>query len=291
MTDEPFTFPANTPQVVQQGLRNELLEMTKTIAQTHAEVTEIKPETVARGKFEEPAPNAATDVVAAAERLQDLAWSMREHGLDMTTCEQIETLASTILSASSLRDPGDRRAQKLGEALRYLERRIDSMIESTAERAKVASAQVPARPLDSSQQPLSEAHPTDAAGEPEPADFLFEPLPTPLRDRVSAESKTVAAPTPEPAPVDATANIDDGLFATLTAPVPEAAPTLPAPLQSATIGLPIESTPATTISSTLQRPSDSPSWSPAKPMPRPTPSDPLAALNAMSDDERIALFT
>ena len=29
----------------------------------------------------------------------------------------------------------------------------------------------------------------------------------------------------------------------------------------------------------------------AKPMPRPAPNDPLAALKAMSDEERIALFT
>ena len=36
---------------------------------------------------------------------------MREHGLDMATCEHIEILASTILSASWLRDPGDRRAR------------------------------------------------------------------------------------------------------------------------------------------------------------------------------------
>jgi hypothetical protein len=253
--------------------------MTKTIAHTHEEVAEIKSETVARGKFEEPTSNAATDIVVAAERLQDLAWTMREHGLDMTTCEQIETLASTILSASSLRDPADRRAQKLGEALRYLERRIDSMIESTAERAKVPSGEIPAPPLGSSQELLhdddrcdvavasatqsatasSEAPPADAAGEPEPADFLLEPLPIPLRDRAPAESETVAAP--------------------------------PTPPPSAAIGLSGESMPAPTIASTLQHPSDSPSWSPAKPMPRPTPSDPLAALNTLSDDERIALFT
>jgi hypothetical protein len=71
------------------------------------------------------------DVLALSERLQDLAWTMREHDLDQGTCEHIEGLAAAILSASSLRDP--RRAQKLSEALGHLERRVREMIEATRE--------------------------------------------------------------------------------------------------------------------------------------------------------------
>jgi hypothetical protein len=53
---------------------------------------------------------------------------MRERGLDPRICQQIESLASSILSASSLRNPDHHRAQKLGEVLHYLERRINVML-------------------------------------------------------------------------------------------------------------------------------------------------------------------
>ena len=46
-----------------------------------------------------------------AERLQDVAWTMRERGLDPATCEEVEALASSILAASSLQDPADDRVQ------------------------------------------------------------------------------------------------------------------------------------------------------------------------------------
>ena len=85
---------------------------------------------------EEEAQPAQLDILAAVERLQDLAWIMREHGLETATCEHIEALTSTILAAPSLCDPADRRAQKLAPALGHLERHIDSMIVAARGRAK-----------------------------------------------------------------------------------------------------------------------------------------------------------
>jgi hypothetical protein len=79
----------------------------------------------------EPRPDE-TVVSAAAERLQDLACTMREYGLELATCEQIEALAFAILTAPSLHAPGSRRAQKLSEVIGHLERRIHGMIESKA---------------------------------------------------------------------------------------------------------------------------------------------------------------
>ncbi len=57
---------------------------------------------------------------------------MRERGFDPATCDQIEQLASSILSAAALRNPDDDRAQKLADVLGYLERRIDAMLASVA---------------------------------------------------------------------------------------------------------------------------------------------------------------
>ncbi len=85
---------------------------------------------------EDDAQPAQIDVLAIVERLQDLAWIMREHGLATATCEHIEALTSAILAAPSLCDPANRHTQKLGKALGLLERHIDNMIVAARGRAK-----------------------------------------------------------------------------------------------------------------------------------------------------------
>jgi hypothetical protein len=180
-------------------------------------VAAIKPDARRDGKAAAPKTETrsgpAQDIFAAAERLQDLTWTMRERGFDVSICTQIEELAAAILSASSLRDPADRRAQKLGVVLRYLERRIETMLAGGG---------------------------ATAAEAPPPVDIVPE---------------SAAAPTREAAP-DIMAEIENELFASVPAPAIE--PPVP----------PV-----------------------ARSTPHPPPGDPLAALHAMSDEERIALFT
>jgi hypothetical protein len=159
---------------------------------------------------------AEQDIFAIAERLQDLAWTMRERDIETATCVQIEALAATILSASALRDPADRRAQRLGEALRYLQQRLEAMLAGSAAAVNVASVAVTAEP-------------------PAP----FDPVPTPD-----------AAPMPGDA-YDVMAEIESELFATVPARAIE-----PQVLAST----------------------------------QPQPTDPLAALRTLSEEELIALF-
>ena len=66
------------------SFRSELLEMATTIAQTRAEVAEFPLEQLGQ---------AETEVFAAAERIHEVAWTMRERGLDPSTCDQIEALS------------------------------------------------------------------------------------------------------------------------------------------------------------------------------------------------------
>jgi hypothetical protein len=118
-----------------QSFRGDLLEMARAIAQTRAEVAELP---AARfGQAE--AVTAAREVFAAAERIHEVAWTLRERGLDASTCDQIEAVAVSILSASSLRDPNNGRAHMLGEVLQYLERRINAMLDSCTARSPGAS--------------------------------------------------------------------------------------------------------------------------------------------------------
>jgi hypothetical protein len=106
---------------------------------TRAEVAESKPDAAAGGKPAAPGIGAPSEIPAAAERLQDLAWALRERGLELATCDQIEAIARILQSASALHDPSDRRARRLGEALQYLERRIGAMLDAKAAGAEVST--------------------------------------------------------------------------------------------------------------------------------------------------------
>ena len=125
----------------------------------------------------------------------------------------IRPMPRSTNSASSLRNPADRRVQKLGVVLRYLEQRIETMLAGGA---------------------------ANAAEAPPPVDVVPRP------DAASAHD----------AARDITAEIENELFASVPAPTIE-----------------------------------SPARPTAQPTPQPQPVDPLAALRAMSDEERIALFT
>ncbi len=145
-----------------RGFRSDLLEMARTIAQTRAEIAGESEagarDSAAARHTKKPQPRL--EIFATAERLHDVAWTMRECGLDPRICEEIETLASSILAASSLQDPADQRAQKLKEVLQYLERRISSMLDAGAQALGVA-------PHDAGERRNSESgeSPADAGAE------------------------------------------------------------------------------------------------------------------------------
>src|SRR5205823_4226706 len=54
--------------------------------------------------------------------------------------------ARTVLAASALHDPADDRARSLGEALQYLGRRIDAMLDASAVPVAGIVAEMPAVP-------------------------------------------------------------------------------------------------------------------------------------------------
>jgi hypothetical protein len=156
----------------------------------------------------------------------------------------------------------------------------------------------------------SKAYQAAEAEHPDPADFLLEPL--------EAAGGTSAAGAPAPETGDAIAEIEDELFAPIEeAPVQamEIAPPQPAGVAQpeTTAGATSEAPPVADVATATLAPLQTPAATlpaqpalipqpvlapaaaqarpAAKPMPRPAPNDPLAALKAMSDEERIALFT
>jgi hypothetical protein len=334
-----------------QSFRAELIEMAATIAQTRAEV--VEPDASAEAG---PA-RTHSEAAAAAQRIKDVAWSMREHGLDPATCEQIEGLAQAVLSASWLDRPDDQRAQKLGEVLGNLEHRIGAMLgtgETTTagpatrmlgafieppiaasgpadiapETDDLALSPAPAMPIsgapaisnsggsataavdaETAEPPAAHARSgppesmaTPAAPRLRAVDLIPAPELTPKRPPVSAETPSPASPA---TPASASLGLDNAP-ATTDTPTPdtpvaiEAAPELvepPAEAASAAQEMtpPPSVAPASgsgassniPIDRTEHRGSARPARGETAPL---LPSDPLAAIKAMSEAERIALF-
>jgi hypothetical protein len=267
-----------------QGVRIELLEMARTIAQTRADVAEAKPE-------RSPSAASGTDVFAAAGRLQDVAWTMRERGLDMAMCDQISDLSTAILSASSLRaNPNDGRAQKLAEVLNSLERRIDAMLRAASEPPpsdgsadRVAPEQprlsAVALPAEATPPPVEPQEPPE-----QPAAVAAAELPeAALSLPAAAEPEQVEAE-PEPASAQPVIDLDPISVRSKTMPVPVAAPEPPTPAPP-----PAAAPGDADTDDFLLAPLPLPG-----PLPAPVSdksADPLAPLRTLSAHELIALFT
>jgi hypothetical protein len=351
-----------------QSFRGELLEMAKAITLTRAEVAAIRPE--GQGQSEVAGPDArsapASPLLVAAERIADVAWTMRERGFDPRTCEQIEGLASSILATPFLRDTDDRRAHQLSEVLAHLERRINVMLgavapagraeeEKDAEPKSVSTAASDARetidpaadePRDirqsndafeapaSGQDAPTDAVSTDASASPAVAD---EPAPHPvpevsdtptesevISDAVAAhETESAAPPDTPPSPLETIGDIPAGETESAGPSAPELSRTIPmsevepadfllepmllrvaapSPVQPAPFAA-LESPAAASSLDVVSDPDEElfvpaeqaevePSVAPQQPAAaRHAARDPLAALRAMSNAERIALFT
>jgi len=330
----------------QKGLPVDLPEQPGASAETGAEVAEIAPDPAVQAEPAEPAPDPPPDIFAAAERLQDMAWTLRERGTDPSICEVIEAVASMILSATSLRNPGDHRARKLGEVLQYLEHRIGRMLEGCAE-TRPAFDESRAETGDPSQAP---------AGYGGDGEFMVSGGENAQASKPAADgsaSEGTAAPIEPCAPADVAPDLHQQpapeLMATkprieiseidlaplAVAKVSESAPAAdkPVEIELAPIKLASPSQPAMTmpeigfaappaepllppasrgaqpmaqsaelepadfltaplpIPLTAGAPTRPQSVAASPPLPQPAQNDPLAALKAMSEAERIALFT
>ena len=119
-------------------IRFDLVEMAKAIARTKTEIAAIKPDADHHGKFGEAseeldsvvqATEAATsDILACAERIQEMAWTLREQGVEGEVCDLLDANATEVYTACSFQDITGQRTRKVIGVLRYLEERINAMI-------------------------------------------------------------------------------------------------------------------------------------------------------------------
>lgn len=73
--------------------------------------------------------NATSDILAAAESIQEIAWHLRERQIDEDVCNKIDHLATEIYTACGFQDLTAQRTQKVVRTLRFLEGRINALMD------------------------------------------------------------------------------------------------------------------------------------------------------------------
>jgi chemotaxis protein CheZ len=192
-------------------IRFDLVEMAKAIARTKAEIAAIKPDIEQAGKFGQATEEldsivntteaATSDILAAAEQIQEVAWTLREQGLDPEVCDLLDAKATAVYTACSFQDLTGQRTRKVIQVLRYLEGRINAMIDiwgldgdMAAEAAEAAQARAGQGPLAS--EPVRPGYGLDQAD----IDMVMGPAAAAAQSQESAAVEVEwVAPAPKPA--------------------------------------------------------------------------------------------
>lgn len=117
----------------------DIADMAQAIARTKAEIASIKQDAVPQAGIGEATgelhsivdmtESATSRILAAAERVQEFAWTLREKGTDESLCDELDAQATEIYTACSFQDLTGQRTSKVIQVLRYLEYRVNAMIE------------------------------------------------------------------------------------------------------------------------------------------------------------------
>jgi chemotaxis protein CheZ len=120
------------------SIRLDIADMQEAIERTKREIANIKHEAEDNNRFIEASneldaivtktESATQEILAAAEAIQEQAWTLRETGADETACDDIDARATEIFMACSFQDLTGQRTQKIVQVLQYLESRINLMI-------------------------------------------------------------------------------------------------------------------------------------------------------------------
>lgn len=267
-------------------IRFDIIEMSKAISRTKAEIAAIKPDAAHHGKFGEATEeldsivlsteSATSDILAAAEQIQEIAWTLREHGVEGEVCDLLDAKATDVYTACSFQDLTGQRTRKVIQVMRYLEGRINAMIGIWG--------------LDSAM--AAEAREAERAREGDAA--LLNGPALPGHGLHQDDVDVVMGPTVQAAAVAAQVR-DDLEFVDIEVdvapPVPEIVPVaivpdLPPAIESPAIAAGPE------IEPELEAPRGAPGRRELRPAARPAAAnDPLAPVLALSDDEKIALFS
>ncbi|TWA66180.1 chemotaxis regulatin CheY-phosphate phosphatase CheZ [Azospirillum brasilense] len=307
-------------------LRRELMEMAASIEQARREVAALRPPDAGGDKITSATneldaivistERASFEILNAAERLMDLSGKLKADGADPGLCSEIEGEVTNIFTACSFQDLTGQRTSKVVNALRYIEQRVNAMINiwgvEKLAGLQIAPENTDTRPdshllngpqldgLGVSQADVDSMFDSPAMAAPPPAP---EPPPAaPPASAPAAAAQTGAkasqadidslfdSPAPAPAaPAKASQADIDSLF---DSPAPAPAPAAPAKASQADIDslfdspapAPAEAPPAPPPAPAAKKPVPKPA-SAAKPAPKPAPAAKPAAAPPPAADE------
>lgn len=200
-------------------IRFDLQEMAKAIARTKLEIAAIQaPESdgsrlmaasEALDAIVRTTERATSDILEAAERVQEVAWTLREAGASHASCDELDRRATEIYTACSFQDLTAQRTTRIVNTLRYLEDRIAAMMAIwdgglEQDDAPPPKAAAPA-PLDLSQSDVDRVIAVEAEVVPVPPPAAPPLVPVPDEDDLvflTVADEAQDEPAAEPAPAD-----------------------------------------------------------------------------------------
>lgn len=128
------------PSVVgAERMRLDLVDMANAISRTKSEIASIKPAEDREGKIGvasneldaivETTEKATSEILATVERIQEVAWTLREQGTDPAVCDVLDRQTTEAYTACSFQDLTGQRIRRIVNVMRFLEARIDAMID------------------------------------------------------------------------------------------------------------------------------------------------------------------
>jgi chemotaxis protein CheZ len=122
-----------------ERMRLGLVDMANAITRTKTEIASIKPAEDREGRIGiatdeldaivRTTEKATSEILAAVERIQEIAWTLREQGADPAVCDLLDAQAAEAYTACSFQDLTGQRVRRVVKVMRFLESRIDAMID------------------------------------------------------------------------------------------------------------------------------------------------------------------
>ncbi len=120
------------------NMRFDIVDMANAIAQTKQQIAALRPEEKDDSRVEEATAElgaivaatevATSDILEAAEKIQEIAWTMREEGANEDGFNKLDECTTNIYTACSFQDITGQRTSKIVEVLGFLEGRILAMM-------------------------------------------------------------------------------------------------------------------------------------------------------------------
>lgn len=124
------------PTVSLAQLRNDIMEVVEDVALTRRDIAAMpaakETESEAGGEIDSIvgwAEKATSDILGAAEQIQEIAWTLREKGIGANACDELDARATDIYTACSFQDLTSRRIGSAIAAFEAIENRLHRLVE------------------------------------------------------------------------------------------------------------------------------------------------------------------